>query len=705
MAAPHQPPADAPAVRAWGGRRYRLLARRGGRGPGTWLGERVFDDAPPAPVVLTPIARGDAAGLDAAGALRAAAALVKRLRGGSHPGVVAPVDVVALAGRPAVVTPFVEGADLRQLLETRPPLSALLDASRRLARALAACHGLLDPETEDLAPVCHGRLTLEAVRLTPEGRLRLVGFGRSLGPGRPADDVAALGRLIYRMLAGAPLGALPDNPWDHSAEVLNRVLVVEGTPEALLDLVVECLAWAPEQRPSAGAVARGLDAISAQVSGPTLREWPLAGLEIPSEPPPRAAPAPPPELEEDVEDAPTVPIHLDPALLGGQKTRQLRALVPEAAQGQPEGAAAPTPEAHAPEAPAPEALAPEAPASPAPEAPEVPAVKPAGVSLEPARPPVALVIDPTRAPDALGVAVALVTPSPEVAALERPAPLRPAPAAARSPEPSERPGRLRMPRPGIKGKTPISAVLHLTSPQRTRPGAVTSAVLEAQRARSRTLRRAGIALGTLIGLAVGWPVFFGDDLLEEVEQVQAARPVPAVTAMGPAPMADGSPAAGAPETRALEAGALETEAALERELLAEGLALEEAARLTAEDAEDTGDPAEGAAGDEPEEDVGVEVAAALAGALAELERPKPLNRVLVRVPDARTVILNCGGRPTLGLSTAMIPEPELQLCAVDASFIDGDAVGVFELGTGIQMICERTDGDQLDCREQRPEDS
>jgi len=562
--------AATPLLRARAGRRYRLRLLLGEQ---VWLAEAGAADTVGADRSLVTLAPIDGEAGEAA--LRGALWDRQRLAGVSHPGVVAPTDVVTLDGRPATVSPYVAGRDFIDLLSEGLPLSARLELLRHVAGALARCHGVIDRGSEEPAPVVHGGLTSSSVRVTPEGRVRVVGFGRAQGLHTPSDDILALGELIFLALAGEPLGALPSSSWKHNALALQRVLIIEGAPEALLDLLMNCLSWQPERRPVADAVAQALDVHGAALDGPSLRAW-CASNAMPAMPamPPAAPRAAPPE-----------PRRSPPPR---QRSELLPAMLPSAPRPAPAPRLDPRLLINSPE----------------PEEPED---------------------DPVTEEAALWSAMSA-------------------------------PGRLSIPRPRLMPRirriwraklkqTPMPEELPAQLPALTQ-------VARPPQPRHRPLRAALLIGGTLglgLGLGLGWRAFFTDGVgnidtnptVETVETVETVSPIASPPADRVAPvsadLSDSSPA----EDRAITA-------------------------ITALLGEDAPAP------------------------------PQP--PVLVRVPDARDVILRCGGAPVFGLSTAYIEAPGHPVCAVDATFGDGDAVGAFSLQELDRVVCQR-DGDTLDCVE------
>ena len=146
-----------------------------------------------------------------------------------------------------------------------------LEASRAiglaLARALAHAHG---------RGVVHGQLGPEVVRLDREGRLKLEGFGGTVGPGEAepiepvgraglapettigeqpsaASDLFALGAILYQALTGqTPFGDPKDAKYPSRVRNEAPTPLVRLRPEAplaLRQLVERCLSKVPAERP------------------------------------------------------------------------------------------------------------------------------------------------------------------------------------------------------------------------------------------------------------------------------------------------------------------------------------------------------------------------------------------------------------------------------------------------------------------------
>lgn len=144
-------------------------------------------------------------------------------RGLDHPNLATLYDIIEHDGRIVLVSEFVEGRSLEQMLEAKP-----VAVSDFLGQALQMAHGL---EYLHQAELVHGNLTPSNVLITPDGRIKLTDFclprrlidsQPELGgfrpgtaafaspeevrhePPLPASDLFSLGAIYYRMLSGRP---------------------------------------------------------------------------------------------------------------------------------------------------------------------------------------------------------------------------------------------------------------------------------------------------------------------------------------------------------------------------------------------------------------------------------------------------------------------------------------------------------------------
>ena len=228
---------------------------------------------------------------------------------GAHSNIVSVFDIGEQDGRPFLVSEYIAGGDLRQLLlkRGRLALAEALAVGSDIARALAVAHA---------RGVVHRDIKPLNIWLTEEGAAKLGDFGlafsldrsrltmpgtvmgtapylspeQALGePVTERSDLYALGCLLYEMVCGRPpfadanataviaqhLNAAPTAPSSHEPDV----------PPALEDLILRLLSKSPAQRPeSASAVLEELRAITAGLRTP----------DAPPEPEPEELENPPP---------------------------------------------------------------------------------------------------------------------------------------------------------------------------------------------------------------------------------------------------------------------------------------------------------------------------------------------------------------------------------------------------------------------------
>ncbi|HEV2342760.1 MAG TPA: serine/threonine-protein kinase, partial [Actinocrinis sp.] len=210
-----------------------------------------------------------------------------------HPNVVAVRDLVVDGTDLALVMDLVRGTDLRERLDSRgamPPADAVVLAAD-VAAGLAAAHarGVVHRDVKPENVLLDS--ATGAARLTDFGIARLVDGPRRTRatrivgtpdylapeviegcPPGPPVDVYGLGTLIFELLTGwTPFGG------GHPGAVLRRHVTetvpdVPGMPEALVDLLTNCLSKAPAARLTAAEVAGRLRVLAPELAGlPALR--------------------------------------------------------------------------------------------------------------------------------------------------------------------------------------------------------------------------------------------------------------------------------------------------------------------------------------------------------------------------------------------------------------------------------------------------
>ncbi len=274
-----------------GSRRFNLV-REIGRGSfgAVFLAEMVSTGGFRKEVALK-ILREDTEGdNDAARRLRDEARLLGHLR---HRNIVQVDDLIHLDGRWAVVMEYVPGHDLVAVLAAlnqcgaELPLAAALEITGCVADALDAA---FNERTADGSPLraVHRDIKPSNVRITATGEVKVLDFGiawanfedreaktgtvrfgslpymapeRMLGgPDLPEGDVYSLGCVLYEMLVKSRLGRAELAEAEHLGQKMRAQEAVRmrrgHEVEGLDALLGEMLAYDPDERPSAGRVAR-----------------------------------------------------------------------------------------------------------------------------------------------------------------------------------------------------------------------------------------------------------------------------------------------------------------------------------------------------------------------------------------------------------------------------------------------------------------
>jgi len=256
--------------------------------------------------------------------LRDEARLLGRLR---HRNIVQVDDLVRLDGRWAVVMEHIGGYDLEVLQEALPVMGESIPALAAVEIAHAICSALdaaWATTTSDGKPlqVVHRDIKPSNVRITPEGDVKVLDFGiaradfagreaktgrvrygsigymspeRLLGePEVAAGDVFAVGCVLYELVVGRPLGRIELAPEEHARQVDEAcqhllTVLIEHTaadpnssalaPSSLSEILRSCLAYKPEDRPSARSVSEACRKVAKGLEGEDLVSF--AGRIIP----------------------------------------------------------------------------------------------------------------------------------------------------------------------------------------------------------------------------------------------------------------------------------------------------------------------------------------------------------------------------------------------------------------------------------------
>ncbi|HEY6318192.1 MAG TPA: protein kinase, partial [Acidimicrobiia bacterium] len=207
------------------------------------------------------------------------------------PGIVAIYDAGDDDGVVYIVMEYVEGRDLRRLLDERGtlPVSAASHIAERVALALDQAHGHgvvhRDVKPANVLVADDGRVKVTDFGIAKAASLRddltstgtVLGTARYLAPeqvrGDPTDarvDVYATGLLLYEMLTGR----LPFRGDTDMATALARLTVPPAplptsVPRGVAAIVERCLADDPAHRfPTAAALASALASAEGDVTTP-----------------------------------------------------------------------------------------------------------------------------------------------------------------------------------------------------------------------------------------------------------------------------------------------------------------------------------------------------------------------------------------------------------------------------------------------------
>jgi serine/threonine-protein kinase len=232
----------------------------------------------------------------------------------NHPGIVAVHDLAIIEGRVALVTEFVEGADLPDCITGDDPIpkGALYEAFAAVADALLAAHEATDSTGKPLG-LLHRDVKPRNVRIGRHGQVKLLDFGIATGSGvareaqtgtnaligsfpymaperfkrteglGPASDVYSLGCALYEMLANgerlffqedvAELIVPKTVPDSNTAFLDERLGLLEDHAPEAIPLLRAMVHLDADQRPETAALVSRLEDLAAEAGGTRLARW------------------------------------------------------------------------------------------------------------------------------------------------------------------------------------------------------------------------------------------------------------------------------------------------------------------------------------------------------------------------------------------------------------------------------------------------
>ncbi len=249
------------------------------------------------PVALKVLNDGGATA-DIAERLREEARLLGLLR---HRSIVKVDGLVALDGRWTIVMEFIDGVDLRRLVQGGPiPAGPAIEIIGEVAAALHVAQTQPNDQGEPLG-LMHRDIKPSNILLTRHGEVKVVDFGVAranyasrkaktvdnvtfgspgyLAPERmmaeelPAGDVYSLGVVLHDLLGDEPFPGGDLRKEKHRAIVDAALAKLPELPEGVESLLRELLAYRASDRPTARVLERRCLDLRKELDGPWLRDW------------------------------------------------------------------------------------------------------------------------------------------------------------------------------------------------------------------------------------------------------------------------------------------------------------------------------------------------------------------------------------------------------------------------------------------------
>ena len=238
------------------------------------------------------------------------ARLLARLR---HKNILRVEDLAQIDGQLAIIMEFVDGLDLKQLVDTlqkerrQLPARALLEICSATASALDAAHNRVPYGLDEPLHVVHRDIKPSNIMVSVEGEVKVLDFGTArstqqrsaqtgalrfgslkyMSPerregdrGEIASDVYALGLTMLELLRGEWLPLLPLDVAEHDEALQRHVARLGdlGMPnaewdQALRNAILRMVSGEPSHRPPITEVQKLLRAFADQASGATLETF------------------------------------------------------------------------------------------------------------------------------------------------------------------------------------------------------------------------------------------------------------------------------------------------------------------------------------------------------------------------------------------------------------------------------------------------
>jgi serine/threonine protein kinase len=238
------------------------------------------------------------------------ARMLARLR---HPNIVKVEELTQIEGQLAIVMEFVDGIDLKQLVERlkqrgeRIPPRAVFQIVAMVASALDAAYRKTPYGHDKPIAVVHRDIKPSNVMVTPDGEVKVLDFGTARGSfddrsahtsmmrfgslkymsperregdrGQHVGDIYSLGLMLMELLESDWLGLAPEPPEHdpfvaHAAGAMSDTgMAVEDWDAAVRKVICQMCAADPEQRPTGEQVTKLLRAFADRAEGNSLEAF------------------------------------------------------------------------------------------------------------------------------------------------------------------------------------------------------------------------------------------------------------------------------------------------------------------------------------------------------------------------------------------------------------------------------------------------